>query len=130
MKTFGLTLLAMFIFVPALLASAARFEADLMGPAIHDVKPGGDADFLMAGDRRTLSVEVEDVNFRDGTSLTVKIGGTMGYVVGYIMLEDQGGELELDTARGDNVPAVYEGTPVEIFYLDKLILSGVFMPKK
>jgi hypothetical protein len=127
MRIVGLTFLAMFVFIPALLASDMRFEADLMGPAIMNVKPDGDANFRATGERRKLSVEVEDVNYPDGTMLMVKIGGTYGRFVGDIMLEDQEGELELDTARGDMIPVVYEGTPVEVFFRDKLILSGVFM---
>jgi hypothetical protein len=124
MKTLGLTITAMLILIPALFAADVRLEAELVGPAIEGVKPGGDADFRADGDRRRLSVEVEDVNFPDGTMLMVKVEG---YDVGVIMLDGGEGELDLDSADGDMVRAVYEGDTVKVFYNDLKILTGVFM---
>jgi len=126
METLGLAMVAMLILVPALFAADVRLEAELVGPAIEGVKPEGEADFRADGDRHRLSVEVEDVNFPDGTKLMVKIEG---YDVGVIMLDGGVGELDLDSAAGDMVRVVYEGDIVKVFYGDMKILTGVFMLK-
>ena len=124
METLGLAMVAMLILVPALFAADVRLEAELVGPAIEGVKPEGEADFRADGDRLRLSVEVEDVNFPDGTKLMVKIEG---YDVGVIMLDGGVGELDLDSAAGDMVRVVSEGDTVKVFYGDMKILTGVFM---
>jgi len=131
LKLAGLTLVIVFTLASILFAgeTTVRLEAELVGPAIGGVEPQGDADFRAihrADDtvRLRLSVEVEEVNYPDGTMLTVKIEGKP---VGEIILEDGAGELDLDSGAGDMVPYVNKGDTVKVFFGMKKILAGVFM---
>ena len=125
-KILGLALFAIFALIPAVFASDVRLEANLVGPAIGDVTPEGEADFraTLEADRRRLDVEVEDVKLPDGAILIVTIDDL---AVGTILLEGGEGELDMDTEDGEMVPHPNVGAVVEVFSGEMRILSGVFM---
>jgi len=125
-KLLGRALFAMIALIPAVFASDVRLEAYLVGPAIGDVTPEGEADFraIPETDWRHLEIEVGDVNLPGGTVLIVTVDDL---AVGTIRLEDGKGELEIDTAEGEVVPPLDVGSVVAVFSGEMRILSGVFM---
>ncbi len=105
----------------AALAAAPAFADDsetiinaaLSGAAIGGQTPSGKAVFRerSAADRR-LQVEVQDVNLAAGTVLNVIVGGQQ---VGTLTIDSlRAGRLELETGRGQAVPAVTNGTSVAV----------------
>jgi hypothetical protein len=112
-----LALLATLAALAAAPASADDSEtiinAALTGASIGGVTPSGKAVFRerSANDRK-LQVEVQDVNLPAGTVLNVLVGGQQ---VGTLTLDTlRAGKLELETGRGQSVPAVVGGTSVAV----------------
>ncbi|HEX8353563.1 MAG TPA: hypothetical protein VF611_11730, partial [Pyrinomonadaceae bacterium] len=88
-------------------------EARLAGAAIGGSTPHGKAVFRQRpGNDLKLEVEVQDVNLPAGTALNVFVGGRQ---IGVITLNTlRAGEVELETERGQAVPAVSNGTGVAV----------------
>ncbi|HEY0172209.1 MAG TPA: hypothetical protein VGB98_14385 [Pyrinomonadaceae bacterium] len=88
-------------------------EAGLSGAAVGGSTPHGKAVFRQRpGNDLKLEVEVEDVNLPAGTVLNVFVGGGQ---IGVITLNAfRAGEVELETERGQAVPAVANGTAVAV----------------
>jgi hypothetical protein len=88
-------------------------NAGLSGAAINGQTPSGKAVFReRPGNDRKLEVEVEDVNLPAGTVLNVLVGGQQ---LGTITLDAlRAGQVELETERGQVVPAVANGTAVAV----------------
>ena len=105
----------------AALAAAPAFAGDdeviinagLSGAAIGGSTPHGKAVFRQRpGNDLKLEVEVEDVNLPAGTVLNVFVGG--GQVATLTLNTLRAGEVELETERGQSVPAVTNGTTVAV----------------
>src|ERR1043166_1788418 len=102
---------AMFLFAAVASADSGdgsqdtRIVAALSGAAVGGVTPKGSAEFRQRADgRRSLEVEVEDVNLPAGTILNVLIDGAR---VGTITLGPlQSGEVEFESENGQTVPAI------------------------
>jgi hypothetical protein len=90
-----------------------RLRIPLAGALLNGVLPKGHVDFrALADGRRNLEVEIEDVNQPAGTTFTVLVDGVN---VGQIVLGPFfKGELELESERGQLVPAVVSGTTVAV----------------
>lgn len=109
----------------------SRLRTELAGPAIAGVEPSGHANWraLDTGEER-ISVEVEDVNLPDGSTLGVltDCGGVAP--LGLMVVINQKSELELDErVVGDMVPTCLAGNSVTITAIDPLlglILLGTF----
>ena len=88
-------------------------EAGLVGPVLGGSTPHGKAVFRQRpGNDLKLEVEVQDVNLPAGTVLNVFVGGGQ---IGVITLNAfRAGEVELETERGQAVPAVTNGTAVAV----------------
>jgi hypothetical protein len=88
-------------------------NAGLSGPGLGGSTPHGEAVFRQRpGNDLKLEVEVEDVNLPAGTALDVFVGGRQ---IGVITLNTlRAGEIELETGRGQAVPAVTNGTSVAV----------------
>ncbi|HEX8189010.1 MAG TPA: hypothetical protein VF586_11705, partial [Pyrinomonadaceae bacterium] len=88
-------------------------NAGLSGAAINGQTPSGRAEFRQRpGNDLKLEVEVQDVNLPAGTVLSVFVGGQQ---VGVITLDAlRAGQVELETGRGQAVPAVSNGTAVAV----------------
>jgi hypothetical protein len=88
-------------------------QAGLSGAAIGGQTPHGKAVFRQRpGNDLKLEVQVEDVNLPAGTVLGVFVGGGQ---IGVITLNAlRAGEVELETERGQAVPAVTNGTAVAV----------------
>jgi hypothetical protein len=93
--------------------SETIIEAGLVGAAIGGSTPHGRAVFRRRpGNDLKLEVEVEDVNLPAGTVLNVFVGGQQ---IGVITLNTlRAGQVELETERGQTVPAVAGGTSVAV----------------
>ena len=89
-------------------------NAGLSGAAINGQTPVGKAEFRQRpGNDLKLEVEVQDVNLPAGTVLNVFVGGQQ--ISGVITLDSfRAGEVELETGRGQAVPAVANGTTVAV----------------
>ncbi|HKG11807.1 MAG TPA: DUF4214 domain-containing protein [Pyrinomonadaceae bacterium] len=136
LSAFGRAALACVALFAALaaLAAAPAFAGDdetvitagLSGAVIGGQTPHGEATFReRPGDDRKLEVEVEDVNLPAGTVLNVSVGGQN---IGSITLDSlRAGRIELETQRGQAVPAVANGTSVVVRNQSgATIVSGVF----
>jgi hypothetical protein len=106
-------------------SDGTRLRARLAGPAIGTVVPSGHADYRVRTGRARLNVEVEDVGLPVGTVLTVFLAGAQ---IGTITVAavTLGGELELNTQDGANVPQVVRGAVVEVKNAGTTIISGNF----
>lgn len=104
--------------------SGTELRATLHGSAAF---PGADgkARFRDRGGEQELEVEVEDANRLAGARLRVFVGGKQ---VGTLRINRFGnGSLNLNSDRGDNVPAVNAGTTVRIRTAGgTLVVSGRF----
>ena len=116
------------------LAAAPAFAGDdetiitaaLSGAAIGGQTPHGDATFRSRpGNDLKLEVEVEDVNLPAGIVLNVSVGGQN---IGTITLDAlRAGQIELETERGQTVPAISNGTSVVVTNQSgATIVSGAF----
>jgi hypothetical protein len=108
-----------------------RLQATLNGPAIHRIRPEGNAEFRFdQSDRLRLKVEVENVNLPIGTVLTVTVEHAgMSTTAGKIILSDNGqAELDLDSHDGQPVPAVHRGDMVMVSNDGTTVAAGVFLP--
>ena len=106
--------------------SEVRIESLLAGGAIGGLTPKGHAKFRSrVGGEREFEVEVEKVNLPAGTILTVLVDGLK---VGELRLAATlEGELELESERGANVPAVTSASTVVVTNAGgQTILSGAF----
>ena len=102
-------------------------NAGLSGAAINGQTPVGKAEFRQRpGNDLKLEVEVQDVNLPAGTVLNVFVGGQQ--ISGVITLDSfRAGEVELETGRGQAVPAVANGTTVAVRTQSGTnIVTGVF----
>ena len=88
-------------------------NAALSGAAVNGQTPSGKGDFRQRpGNDLKLQVEVQDVNLAAGTVLNVIVGGQQ---VGTLTIDSlRAGRLELETGRGQAVPAVSNGTTVAV----------------
>ena len=115
-----------------------RFRARLIGAFIEGIAPGGKTDSEArtrpgSEGRIRSSTEVEDVNLPTGTTLDIWVGAGMcgdepgDVMVGEITLDDLGGgDLNLDSRRGDAVPDLLltEGRVVSVCHEGSLVLIG------
>ncbi|MDT5270064.1 MAG: hypothetical protein QOH49_2250 [Acidobacteriota bacterium] len=88
-------------------------NAGLSGVTINGQTPSGTAVFRQRpGNDLKLEVEVQDVNLPASTVLNVLVGGQQ---IGTITLDTlRAGKVELETERGQAVPAVTNGTTVAV----------------
>jgi hypothetical protein len=88
-------------------------NAGLSGAAVNGQTPSGTGVFRQRpGNDLKLEVEVQDVNLAAGTVLNVVVGGQQ---VGTLTIDTlRAGRLELETERGQTVPAVTNGTTVAV----------------
>lgn len=110
-------------------SSGSRLRTKLAGAAIDGKTPYGSAEFRMDSPSRTrLEVEVENVNLPAATLLQVTITHAgVAAPVGQIKLSALGsGEVELDSQKGQLVPAVVKGDIVTVDNAGTPILAGVF----
>jgi hypothetical protein len=123
---------AMFLFAAVASADSGggsqdtRIVAALSGAGIGGVTPKGSAEFRQRADgRRSLEVEVEDVNLPAGTILNVMIDGAQ---VGTITLGPlQSGEVEFESENGRTVPAINSRTRVVVTdQTGATIVAGAF----
>ncbi|HEY6047244.1 MAG TPA: Calx-beta domain-containing protein, partial [Pyrinomonadaceae bacterium] len=111
-------------------ASAANDDiiaiANLTGAAINGQVPHGEARRVIQPDgNRKLEVEVEDVNLPAGTVFDVFVNG--GRIGSLTLNSLKQGEIQLETERGQTVPAVASGTTVEVrTQAGALLVSGAF----
>jgi len=122
-----LATLAALAAAPALAdGSETIVTATLTGAAIGGQTPHGTAEFRQRdnGDRK-LEVEVEDVNLPAGTLLNVSVGNQN---IGTITLDAlRAGQIELETERGQIVPAVNSGANVTVTnQSNAVVVSGAF----
>lgn len=109
--------------------SSTRLRTSLSGGAIDGITPKGSADFRVDSPSRTrLEVEVEHLNLPAGTMLDVAIvHSNVATPVGQIKLSALGsGEVELESEKGQLVPAVVKGDMVTVSNAGTGILSGTF----
>lgn len=92
------------------------------------VTPEGSADFRSDSKGRTrLDVEVEHVNLADGTVLTVAfVHAGVSTNIGTITLNNAvpENELELDSQKGDTVPALVAGDMITVSNGAAVMLAG------
>lgn len=92
------------------------------------VTPEGNADFRSDSKGRTrLNVEVEHVNLADGSVLTVAfVHAGVSTNIGTITLKiaSPENELELDSQKGDTVPALVAGDMITVSNGPTVILAG------
>jgi Domain of unknown function (DUF4214) len=123
LSSFGRAAVACVALVATLAAFAAApafanddetiIEAGLVGAALGGQTPHGKAVFRQRpGNDLKLEVEVEDVNLPAGTVLNVLIGGQQ--VATLTLGALRAGEVELETERGQSVPAITNGTSVAV----------------
>src|ERR1044071_9561885 len=88
-------------------------NASLSGAAINGLTPSGKPEFRQRpGNDLKLQVEVQDVNLAAGAVLNVFVGGQQ---IGTLTIGSlRAGRLELETGRGQAVPAVTNGTSVAV----------------
>src|SRR5215207_7938770 len=120
LKRAALAFVALLAMLAALAAAPALADDDeviinagLSGAAIGGQTPVGKAEFRQRpGNDLRLEVEVQDVNLPAGTVLNVFVGGQQ---VATLTLDTlRAGEIELETGRGQAVPAVSHGTAVAV----------------
>ena len=85
----------------------------------------GKAKFRDRGGEKEFQVEVENVKIAAGTKLNVFVGGKK---VGTMKINQFGaGRLNLNSTRGDKVPAVSSGTKVQVKTgADVVVAAGSF----
>jgi hypothetical protein len=111
-------------------ASEIRLRSKLAGGPLGTppVTPEGNADFRSDSKGRTrLNVEVEHVNLADGTVLTVAfVHAGVSTNIGTITLKiaSPENELELDSQKGDTVPALVAGDMITVSNGAAVILAG------
>ncbi|HEX8560317.1 MAG TPA: DUF4214 domain-containing protein [Pyrinomonadaceae bacterium] len=89
--------------INAALSGASLGGQTPVGKAVFRERPGAD---------RKLQVEVQDVNLPAGTALVVLVGGQQ---VATLTIDSlRAGRVELETGRGQAVPAVANGTSVAV----------------
>jgi hypothetical protein len=111
--------------------SEIRLRARLAGNAIGNLIPSGQADFRQRQNRFTrFSTEVEDVNLIVDTELEVFVSASSvcsGTLVGTIILGPppvRGGDLNLDTRDGENVPQMHINDIVSVCFNGSPVVSG------
>src|SRR5215207_8883404 len=120
LKRAALAFVALLAMLAALAAAPALADDDeviinagLSGAAIGGQTPVGKAEFRQRpGNDLRLEVEVQDVNLPAGTVLDVFVGGRQ--VAALTLNTLRAGEVELETERGQAVPAVTNGTTVAV----------------
>jgi hypothetical protein len=111
-------------------ASEIRLRSKLAGGPLGTppVTPEGSADFRSDSKGRTrLDVEVEHVNLADGSVLTVAfVHAGVSTNIGAITLKiaSPENELELDSQKGDTVPALVAGDMITVSNGAVVILAG------
>ena len=121
-----LVTLAALAAAPAFAGDEVIINAGLSGAAVNGQTPTGKAVFReRPGNDRRLEVEVQDVNLAAGTVLNVLVGGQQ---VGTLTVDSlRAGRLELETERGQAVPAVTNGTTVAVRNPSNAnVLTGAF----
>ena|GEM_PF-3318851 len=106
--------------------AATVLRIPLAGSAVNGVIPKGHAEFTQsATGNRELEVEVEDLNLPAGTVLNVLVDNVS---VGQITLgRFFKGKLEIESERGQNVPAITAGTTVAVVNAaGGTVLTGIF----
>jgi hypothetical protein len=104
-----------------------RFRADLF-PTPADPNAGGRADWVLDTETSIvrLNIQVEDVATTNLARAFVN-----NRFVGFIIISNGSGELELDTSLGDAVPRVKSGTSAVIRRSSDnvIILAGIFVQR-
>src|ERR1044072_1615882 len=121
-----LATLAALAAAPAFAADEVIINAGLAGAAINGQTPSGKAVFReRPGNDLKLEVEVEDVTLAAGTVLNVLVGGQP---IGTLTINTlRAGQLELETERGQAVPAVTNGNTVAVrHHAGANIVNGTF----
>ena len=105
--------------------SDTRIQASLTGAPIGGVAPAGFSEHrLDDSGRRRLTVQASSVSLPAGTSLEVFINDAL---VGQMNVDGLSSAfLSLDSANGQNVPAVNFGNSIEVRQNGAAILSGSF----
>ncbi|HLV81934.1 MAG TPA: hypothetical protein VKT32_16720 [Chthonomonadaceae bacterium] len=126
-----LALAALFAFTG--LAAQAQQEqshyAYLHGPAIHNIRPHGLAQYTTQYDpetgwERQFEVESHRVNMANGTILSVQLNGQE---IGRMKLWEGEGNFNLDTQLGNSVPFIQKGDKVALVDSSGVIVvSGAF----
>jgi hypothetical protein len=98
-------------------------SGNLVSPT-GSINPHGFSEYqLYANGQRELEVEVEDVALPAGTSLNAVVDGAS---VGQIILAaDQRGRVKLRTEDGQNVPVTNDGSVVQVFNGNVVLVAGV-----
>jgi len=134
MKTKWKVVLMLSIFITSLMVTAFPMAqvAEAKGSAVRIALKGsaqfpnakGKAKFKDAGTEKEFQVEVENVKALAGKTLAVIVDGKK---IGTFKVNSLGaGRLNLNTVRGDKVPAIHSGSKVLIKLRAKKIVSGRF----
>jgi hypothetical protein len=100
-----------------------KLRATLTGPVFNGEQPSGKAEFEVENGVKRFSVEVDNLDLPDGTTVAVFANGTK---VGVINLVAQGGTLLLSSAAGQTVPNITVGSTVAVKFSGVKILGGKF----
>ena len=100
-----------------------RMRTGLAGAQLNGMTPKGKAEYRERANRQ-LTVQVENINLPDGTTVNVLINGNG---VGQISLLLTRGQLQLNTNDNQNVPTVIAGTTVVVTDANgSTLVAGVF----
>jgi hypothetical protein len=105
-------------------AAVTTVKMNLAGPAITNVVPYGYLTYTTDGTYKTLSANIFRINLAANTVVTLRSGTT---VVGTMKIRvvKGGGNIHLDTRRGDTVPVITGSSAITVKKADlTLILSG------
>ena len=99
-------------------------RASLVSPT-GSVNPHGEASWqLCQSGNRELEIEVEDINLAAGTSLTANINGN---AIGQMVVDvTRKAKLRLRTEDGQTVPAVLDGSTIDVRNGTTVLVNGVF----
>ncbi|MBI2578047.1 MAG: hypothetical protein HYV77_04430 [Candidatus Wildermuthbacteria bacterium] len=99
-----------------------KIRTTLAGDTINNMVPSGYAKFEERDDRQKLTVEVQDVNLPDGTSLDIYVNNAK---VGTVQLQNRIAELELDSRNIQDFPQIRGNERIEAKKSDGgVVLAG------
>lgn len=106
-----------------------RHQASLSGAPINGITPTGYAEYReqtkgSLGVRRRLSVQAYSVSLPENTLLDIFISNTF---IGQMRIDNSfNGYFNLDGGRGQSVPIITSGEPLEIRQGSTVIVAGIF----
>ena len=102
-----------------------RLRAQLAGARINNMTPKGRAEFRSRGGSSQFTVQVENMNFPDGTTFNVEVNGQpLAQQITITLLR---GGIQLNTNDGDAIPAIGLGSTVVVTdQAGATILAGSF----